>query len=106
MSGLKGYVVAIVLSMGVGPEWHQRTGIVKRGAGLYDLFPGHPDAGMPTRLQFVPRPYEQNNAREGVTPEALLFTAMHHLQAGETDGPTLEAITHIEAALAALHKRV
>jgi hypothetical protein len=104
MSGFTGRVVAIALSMGVKPdEWHQRTGVIKRATGLYDLYPAYPDAGTPTQIQFVVRPYQSNNATVGVTPEALLVTVMHHLDQPDADEDTRLAVKHIEQALALLH---
>lgn len=107
MSEYTGLVEAIVLSLGQEPdEWHQRTGLVKRGDGLYDLFPAFPEGGTPTRVEFVLRPYAQNNARRGVTPEAILYTAMHHLDQVGASEDTRLAIKHIEQALALLHGQI
>lgn len=106
MSGLKGHVLAVVLSMGFDiDEWHQRTGVVKRAEGLYDLYPGYPDNSKPTQIQFVPRPYKQQNHTTGVTAEALIYTVVHHLEQPGIDSATQEAIKHLNAALDVLHER-
>ncbi len=104
MSELTGRVEGVVLSMGMAKnEWHQRTGVVKRSAGRYDLLPGYPDTGTATQIEFVPRPYQPNNAEVGVTPEALIFTVMRHLDQPNASEDTRLAIKHLEQALALLH---
>ena len=106
MSGLKGQLLAIVLSMGFDiKEWHQRTGVVKRAEGLYDLYPGYPDDSKPIQIQFTPRPYEQQNHTSSVTAEALIYTVVHHLEQPGIDSATRDAIKHLNAALDLLHDR-
>ena len=110
-------VMSMVLSLGVQEkEWHQRTGIALIGEGSYRLYPGHPDKGQPTDIQFVPRPYKSDNAPVGVTPEALLAVVEHYLQrpfdlhqppARSTlaDSNVKLALHHIERAIDALHNQ-
>lgn len=106
MSGLTGNLIGICLSLNVeDKEWHQRTGVAKYAEGLYKLHPGYPDPGTPTEIQFVARPYQSNNATVGVTPEALLYTVLHHLERPNADEDTRLAIAHIDQALKILHGR-